>query len=35
MWSEYYRANRRQPDNIDLAPWVLKRYKRFSRRSPN
>ncbi len=28
MWSDYYKQHSRQPDNVELAPWVAKRYKR-------
>ncbi|CAA6655707.1 unnamed protein product [Spirodela intermedia] len=26
-WSDYYSSNKRDPDNVDLAPWVAKFYK--------
>ena len=30
-WSQYYRNNKRDPENIsDLSPWLLKRLERFS-----
>ncbi|MQL72226.1 hypothetical protein Taro_004557 [Colocasia esculenta] len=29
-WSDYYRSNKREPDNTDLAPWVARFYKRVS-----
>jgi hypothetical protein len=32
MWSEYYKANERAPDNVQLAPWVAQRYKRYRKR---
>jgi hypothetical protein len=28
LWSEYYKSHNRQPYNVELAPWVAKRYKR-------
>lgn len=31
MWSEYYKAEARQPDNTQLAPWVLKRYRKYKK----
>ncbi|KAF6257220.1 hypothetical protein COO60DRAFT_31057 [Scenedesmus sp. NREL 46B-D3] len=33
LWSEYYKLNAREPDNVLLAPWVLKRYRRYKRLS--
>lgn len=26
-WSDYYSSNKRDPDNVDLAPWVARYYK--------
>ena len=32
MWSKYYRMNMRDPDNVEMAPWVKGRYlKRLQR----
>jgi hypothetical protein len=33
MWSEYYMMNAREPDNVQLAAWVLKRYRKYKRLS--
>ncbi|WIA44136.1 hypothetical protein OEZ86_010476 [Tetradesmus obliquus] len=33
MWSEYYKVTAREPDNVQLAPWVLKRYRKYKRLS--
>jgi hypothetical protein len=32
MWSEYYKAHERAPDNVELAPWVAQRYKKYRKR---
>jgi hypothetical protein len=31
MWSEVYKVTRRDPENVELAPWVLKRYRKYRR----
>jgi hypothetical protein len=33
MWSEYYKVTAREPNNTQLAPWVLKRYRKYKRLS--
>lgn len=31
LWSDYYAANARTPEVLELAPWVAKRYARLRR----
>jgi len=32
-WSEYYSHHRREPHNVQMAPWVAGMYERRTRRA--
>jgi hypothetical protein len=35
VWSEHYHTHARDPSNLELAPYVAKRYQRYRKQKAN